>query len=80
MAAPRVIETLKEQLEAWGPFMSERWRRHWAATEAKALSRGGRAAVSPATGLSRHTLARGMAALAGTHALPRPSPLGSRRP
>jgi len=80
MANPRVVETLKEKFEALGPLMSERLRRHWAATEAKALGRGGLAAVIQATGLSRNTIARGMAELAGTHEWSSPSPTRSRRP
>src|SRR6266404_6204787 len=80
MADPVMIETLKEQFEALQPLMSERLRRSWAATEAKALGYGGIAAVTYATGLSRHTIAHGLAELAATQTLSRPSPTRSRRP
>jgi hypothetical protein len=40
--------------------MDERMRREWAATEAEALGRGGIAAVSQATGISRPTIAAGI--------------------
>ena len=80
MADPIMIETLKEKFEALQPLMSERLRRHWAATEAKALGQGGIAAVIHATGLSRNTITRGMAELADTPKLSLPSPTRSRRP
>jgi hypothetical protein len=80
MADPLKIETLKEKFEALQPLMSERLRRHWAATEAKALGQGGIAAVIHATGLSRNTITRGMAELADTPKLSLPSPTRSRRP
>ena len=80
MADSIMIETLKEKLEALQPLMSERLRRHWAATEAKALGQGGIAAVIHATGLSRNTITRGMAELADTPKLSLPSPTRSRRP
>jgi Rhodopirellula transposase DDE domain len=80
MADPMMIETLKEKFEALQPLMSERLRRHWAATEAQALGQGGIAAVIHAPGLSRHTITRGMAERADTPKLSLPSPTRSRRP
>jgi transposase len=80
MADPVMIETLKEKFEALQPLMSERLRRSWAATAAKALGSGGRAAVTHATGLSRHTIARGLAELAAPETLSISSPMRSRRP
>ena len=80
MADPVMIETLKEKFEALQPLMSERLRRYWAATEAKALGYGGIAAVTSATGLSRNTIAHGLAELAATQTLSMPSPTRSRRP
>jgi hypothetical protein len=80
MADPVMIETLKEKFEALPPLMSERLRRYWAATEAKALGYGGIAAVTHVTGLSRHTIARGLAELAVPQTLSRASPTRSRRP
>jgi transposase len=75
-----MIETLKEKFEAMQPLMSEQLRRYWAATEAKALGSGGIAAVTHATGLSRHTIARGLAELAAPETLSISSPMRSRRP
>jgi DNA-binding phage protein len=80
MADPVMIETLKEKFEALQPLMSERLRRYWAATEAKALGSGGMAAVTHATGLSRNTIARGLAELANPETLSISSPMRSRRP
>jgi hypothetical protein len=79
MADPIMIETLKEKFEALQPLMSERLRRYWAATEAKALGYGGIAAVTHATGLSRNTIARGLAELAAPQTLSISSPTRSRR-
>lgn len=42
------------------PVMTERSRRIWAATEAKALGRGGISAVARATGIDRNTIAKGL--------------------
>ncbi len=42
------------------PVMTERSIRIWAATEAKALGRGGVSAVSRATGINRNTIAKGL--------------------
>src|SRR5438093_445811 len=80
MADSVMIETLKEKCEALQPLMSERLRRSWAATEAKALGYGGMAAVTHATGLSRHTMARGLAELAVPQPLSISSPTRSRCP
>ena len=80
MADPLMIETLKAKVEALQPLMRERLRRYWAATEAKALGSGGMAAVTHATGLSRHTMARGLAELAAPETLSSSSPMRSRRP
>jgi hypothetical protein len=75
-----MIETLKAKFEALQPLMSERLRRYWAATEAKALGYGGIAAVTHATGLSRNTIARGLAELAVPQPLSISSPTRSRCP
>jgi hypothetical protein len=80
MADPVMIETLKEKFEALQPLMSERLRRYWAATEAKALGHGGIAAVTHATGLSRNTIARGLAELTAHQPRSISSPTHSRRP
>ncbi|HEX4793124.1 MAG TPA: ISAzo13 family transposase, partial [Humisphaera sp.] len=43
--------------------MDERMRRQWAATEARRMGYGGMSRVSQATGLSRTTIAAGLAEL-----------------
>src|SRR4029453_17669315 len=80
MANPVMLATLKEKFEALQPLMSERLRRYWAATEAKALGHGGIAAVTHATGLSRNTIARGLAEVAAPPTLSSASLTRSRRP
>ena len=52
--------TLEAKYAALKPVLSERSRRLWAATEARALGRGGIAAVHRATGLARSTIERGI--------------------
>ena len=79
MAQPTSIEILQEKFRALRPLLSERLRRYWAATEAKAMGHGGIAAVMRATGLSRNTIARGMRELAGSQASLPLSPARSRR-
>jgi hypothetical protein len=55
-----VIEGLRRKFQALTVVMDERSRRHWAATEAKELARGGISAVAKATGLSRTTIVAGI--------------------
>jgi len=62
--------TIREKYIALRPSLDERARRLWAATEAKALGRGGVAVVGRATGMSPNTLARGMRELAGEDDVP----------
>jgi len=54
------IETLQVKYAALAPELTERSRRLWAATEAKALGHGGIALVERATGISRSTIQRGI--------------------
>lgn len=54
------IAILKQKYDALSPYMDERIRRLWAATEAQALGWGGVTAVSAATGLSRTTITAGL--------------------
>ena len=54
------IETLQTKYVALAPVFTERSRRLWAATEARALGHGGIALVERATGISRSTIQRGM--------------------
>ena len=59
------------------PALSERSRRLWAATEARALGHGGIALVERATGISRSTIVRGIRELSSAKGL---DPERTRRP
>jgi len=50
---------MKKRFEALWPFLDERLRRLWAASEAKALGYGGISCVSEATGVSRRAISEG---------------------
>jgi hypothetical protein len=66
---------IRAKCEALRPFLDERQRRLWAATEAQALGRGGVSAVAIATGLRRNTIHAGLRELqAGAGGGPDPSP------
>ena len=54
------MEILRAKYKGLSPVLTERSRRLWAATEAKALGRGGVALVERATGVSRSTIQRGL--------------------
>ena len=54
------IKTLSSKYTALAPALTERSRRLWAATEARALGHGGIALVQRATGISRSTISRGL--------------------
>lgn len=54
------IDTLRTKFDSLAPVLTERSRRLWAATEAKALGHGGIALVERATGISRSTIQRGL--------------------
>jgi hypothetical protein len=56
-------ERIRRAYQSLLPEMDERMRRQWAAAEARGLGYGGVAAVSRATGLSRTTIAAGLAEL-----------------
>jgi hypothetical protein len=60
-----VIDTasIKARFAALTPFLNERDRRLWAASEAEALGRGGVTAVSAVTGIARSTIGRGLVEL-----------------
>ena len=49
-----------ERFRALAPELSERARRIWAASEARAIGRGGIAAVARASGIAPNTIARGI--------------------
>ncbi len=60
--------TLRAKFKGMQPTFTERSRRLWAATEARALGHGGIAAVEAATGISRSTIQRGLRELeSGAH-------------
>jgi hypothetical protein len=83
MSDPDTVHCLRTKFEALRPLMTERLRRHWAATEAAALGRGGITAVAAATGLSRTTITQGLRELRGTESAAGDPPLPpgrSRRP
>jgi transposase len=54
------VDTLQTKYTALAPALTERSRRLWAATEARALGHGGIALVERATGISRSTIQRGI--------------------
>ena len=51
---------IQSKYQKIGPCLNEKNRRLWAATEAKALGRGGIGLVHQATGISRPTINRGI--------------------
>ena len=71
------LATLRAKHAALAPVFTERSRRTWAATEARALGHGGIGLVERATGISRPTIQRGLRELEAHHSLP---PGRSRRP
>jgi len=69
----KLINVIKLKYDSLFPFLNERIRRTWAATEAKALGYGGSTIVCKATGMSPKTVAKGIAELNN------PSPLEIHR-
>ena len=57
------VERIRRKFLSITPLLGERSRRHWAATEARELGWGGVSLVGRATGLSRTTIAAGLAEL-----------------
>lgn len=51
---------IKARFDALAPFLNERDRRLFAASEARAAGRGGIAAVAEVTGIARSTIGRGL--------------------
>jgi transposase len=64
------LATLRAKHAALAPVFTERSRRIWAATEARALGHGGIGLVERATGISRATIQRGVRELEAHRALP----------
>ena len=63
MQDAQTAERIRRTYQALRPEMDERMRRQWAAAKARGLGYGGIAGVSRATGLSRTTIAAGLAEL-----------------
>lgn len=64
MAAKVAAEAkIAEKYESIKPYLNERTRRIWAATESKAIGHGGVSEVARATGMSRTTIYRAIAEL-----------------
>lgn len=55
-----VVEQIETKYSHLQPFLNERSRRLWAATEASALGYGGIVAIQRATGLSQNTIRSGL--------------------
>ena len=64
------LATLRAKHAALAPVFTERSRRLWAATEARALGHGGIGVVERATGISRPTIQRGWRELEAGTSLP----------
>lgn len=58
------VEILRGNYGVLRPFLGERERRRWAATEVRVLGRGGVSLVPQATGLSRNTIHRALREIA----------------
>jgi len=71
------IGTLQAKYTALAPALTERSRRLWAATEARALGHGGITLVELATGISRSTVQRGVRELESQQTL---APARTRKP
>jgi hypothetical protein len=63
MQDAQTAERIRRKFQALRPEMDERMRRQWAAAEAQCMGWGGVSTVSRATGLSRTTIAAGLAEL-----------------
>jgi len=65
-----VTDRLRTRFQAIWPHLDEKGRRLWAASEAKAIGRGGLKAVHGVTGMSRSVISQGIRELAGVRLLP----------
>ena len=75
------LQAIASRYAALASLMDERWRRQWAAAEAKSYGRGGVSALQRVTGLSPNTIAKGLAELQAREANPStPLPARLRRP
>jgi hypothetical protein len=73
------VERIRSRYEALAPVMDERMARLWAAAEAKALGRGGTAAVAKATGILGKRILAGKRDLVEVKQTPPPRPSEPRR-
>ena len=55
-----MTQAVRDKFTMMGPWLDERTRRLWAASEARAIGRGGIRQVSEATGMSRSTVRAGL--------------------
>lgn len=69
---PTIPHSLTEKFTAISSTLTERGLRLWAAAEARSLGHGGIAKLVGVTGLSRRTVARGIAELADSDREPLP--------
>jgi hypothetical protein len=60
MVDVHTVRSLRSKFKSLSPMLDERRQRLWAATEARALGRGGVAAVERATGISRRRILVGL--------------------
>src|SRR3981189_2323255 len=60
MITTEQVQHLRKRWKEMEPVLNEQSRRRWAATEAKALGRGGVSCVVRVTGLARRTVYRGL--------------------
>ncbi|MBD2465977.1 hypothetical protein H6G89_33880 [Oscillatoria sp. FACHB-1407] len=60
MIPDSVVKQIEEKYDQLSPYLNERSRRLWAATEARALGFGGILAVHRATGISQNTIRAGL--------------------
>ena len=73
-------QTIKEKFEALKPLLDERGRRRWAATEARAIGRGGIERLFEATGIARSTVRAGLEELGAAQSQgPPATPAGRQR-
>jgi hypothetical protein len=66
MISDSVVQQIETKYNHLSPFLNERSRRLWAASEAEALGYGGVIALHRATGLSQNTIRAGLKEIRGT--------------
>lgn len=76
---PTTVHSLADKFTAISATLTERGLRLWAAAEARSLGYGGITRVVEATGLSRRTVARGIAELSDSSRTPLPGHVSRRK-